>query len=255
MVVAHPDDEAIGAGGVIAAARLAGAPVSVVVVTNGDSNRLSAAMLTRTLRPKAEQQRVGGRVRQQETLAALEHLGVPGEGAIFFGFPDRVLDQVLGSERPVRSPSTGFDSVGYDGTRAPGASYTRTVLLDLMRGVVAEVRPTMIVTHLPFDRHPDHRAIFQVVEAVRGDVPVYGFLVHAAGYPRPLRLAAHAPLLPPRAMSEMPGWTWMRFDLSPELSRVKQEAINAHRSQIITPYLRLLLASFVRTNELFASRP
>jgi hypothetical protein len=46
----------------------------------------------------------------------------------------------------------------------------------------------------------------------------------------------------------------MRLDLSPELSRMKQEALNAYRSQIVSPYLRLLLASFVRTNELFAAR-
>jgi hypothetical protein len=44
----------------------------------------------------------------------------------------------------------------------------------------------------------------------------------------------------------------MRFELSPEEEQAKRNAIGAHRSQLATPYLGLLLASFVRTNEVFA---
>jgi hypothetical protein len=35
---------------------------------------------------------------------------------------------------------------------------------------------------------------------------------------------------------------------------MKLEAVIAYRSQLVTPYLRLLLPSFVRTNELYAVR-
>src|SRR5438034_11567030 len=63
------------------------------------------------------------------------------------------------------------------------------------------------------------------------------------------------PLLPPPGVDLPPEWTWMRFELSSEMELEKRLAIGAHRSQLATPYLRLLLASFVRTNELFAVRP
>lgn len=254
VVVAHPDDETIGAGALIAASRRAGAEVTVVVVTNGDSNRLSAAVLTHTVRPRAAQLRLEGQVRQLETRAALARLGVAPSSVVFLGFPDRALEEILRSDLPVRSPFTGFDRVGYPDTLAPGTAYTREALVGLMRRMMDEARPTMIVTHLPFDRHADHRAVAALVDAVRGDVPVVGFLVHAAGFPRPLRLAPRDPLIPPASVAETPGWTWLRFDVAPDLRALKQEAANEYRSQLLTPYLRLLIAAFVRTNELFAVR-
>lgn len=254
VVAAHPDDEVIGAGGLIASARQAGAEVTVIVVTNGDSNRLSAAMITHTVRPQAKQFLVESLVRQQETLEALGRLGVPASHVIYLGFPDRAVDQVMRSDTPVRSRYTGFDRVGYANARVTGAPYTRRALIDAMREIVHEVRPTMIVTHLPFDRHADHRAVAELVDEVRGSIPTYGFLVHAAGFPRPLRLSPRSVLVPPASLASVPGWTWMQFDVAPEMGRMKQDAINAYRSQILTPYLRLLLAAFVRTNELFAVR-
>lgn len=252
VVVAHPDDEAIGAGGFIAEARRAGARVTVVIVTNGDSNRLSAAVLSHTMRPRAAQLQLEGRVRQQETRAALARLGVPLADIVFFGFPDRGLGAVIRTEVPVRSSFTGFDHVGYADVIAPGTPYTRTALLTLLRDVMADVRPTVIVTHLPFDRHSDHQAVAALVDEARGVIPVYGFLVHAAGFPRPLRLSPRDPLVPPARAAALPAWTWMRFDMPPDVRAVKQAAIGEYRSQVVTPYLRLLLAAFVRTNELFA---
>jgi len=252
VVVAHPDDETIGAGGLIAEARRAGARVTVAVVTNGDSNRLSAAVLSHTIRPRAAQHELEGRVRQQETRAALARLGVPSADIVFMGFPDRALDQVRHSETPVRSPFTGFDRVEYADVLSPGRPYTRSALLALVRAVMADVRPTAIVTHLPFDRHADHRAVASLVAEVRGDIPVYGFLVHAAGFPRPLRFSPRDPLVPSAKAAALAEWMWMRHDVPPDLLAVKQAALNEYRSQIVTPYLRLLLAAFVRTNELFA---
>jgi LmbE family N-acetylglucosaminyl deacetylase len=120
-----------------------------------------------------------------------------------------------------------------------------------MRQVVARVQPTLIVTHAPFDRHADHQAVARLVDAVRGAAPVVAFLVHAPGFPRPLRFSPGDPLTPPAALGVLPSWSWMRFDLPPEVVQAKREAVDAYRSQIVTPYLRLLLQSFVRTNELF----
>lgn len=255
IIVAHPDDEVIGAGGLIAFAVRHGAAVSVAIVTNGDSNRMSAAVLSRKVRPRAAQLIEEGRVRQRETLLALARLGVNSDQVFFLGFPDRALTRVLRSDMPVTSPYTRVDRVVYRGAVVSGAPYTRRALIALTEEIVARVRPTAIVTHASFDRHGDHQAVASLVEAVRGGRPVYAFLVHAPGYPRPLRLSLRDPLAPPQANAVLDGgWTWTRLDLPPEIESMKLEAIKAYRSQLITPYLRLLLPSFVRTNELYAVR-
>lgn len=254
VIVAHPDDEVMGAGGLIAAASNRGAAVSVVVVTNGDSNRMSAAVLSRKVRPRAAQLIDEGRVRQEETLRALARLGVPPTHVFFLGFPDRALAQVLHSDVPVMSPFTRVDRAVYRGVVATGTPYTRQGLIALTAEIVNRLQPTIIVTHVPFDRHVDHQAVAGLVDAVRGGVPVYAFLVHAPGFPRPLRLSLRDPLVPPTDLLLPRTWAWVRLDLSPELESTKQEAMKAYHSQLVTPYLRLLLPSFVRTNELYAVR-
>ncbi|MBI3976133.1 MAG: PIG-L family deacetylase [Armatimonadetes bacterium] len=252
LVVAHPDDEVIGAGGLMGTAHRTGVPVSVVVVTNGDSNRVSAALIGRHLRSHAADFVKTGIVRQGETIEGLRRLGVATDQVFFFGFPDRALADVLASEVPVTSPFTLLRRAAYPGVVAPEAPYTAPALAALLQQVVEQVRPTVIITHAPFDRHPDHRAVYALVEAHRGGARLYTFLVHAQGFPRPLRLASQEPLLPPAALSQPLGWSWVEFALSPEAVQDKRHAIDAHRSQIHSPYLRLLLASFVRRNELFA---
>jgi len=253
VVVAHPDDEVIGAGGFIASARSRGASVSVLFVTNGDSNKVSAVLMEARLPPRPSAFLREGRRRQQEGLEALRRLGVASPDVYFLGFPDRKLAAVMGSpQEPVTSPYTRLRAAEYPGVVTPSAPYTRTALVDLARTVVDRVRPTLIITHSALDRHPDHLAVAQVVDLVRGSTPVYSFVVHAAGFPRPLRSSPHDPLLPPPTVTLPSQWRWMRFELSPEEEQAKRNAIGAHRSQLATPYLGLLLASFVRTNEVFA---
>jgi len=254
VVVAHPDDEVIGAGGFIATARGRGVPVTVLVVTNGDSNRLAAAVIARKVRPQAGQLIEEGRVRQQETLEALARLGVPSSQVYFLGFPDRGLEAVMRSTAPFTSPYTRLRQADYPGVLEPGAPYTKQALVALAARIVQEVRPTLIITHAPFDRHGDHQAVASLVDTVRGAAPVYAFLVHAPAFPRPLRLARRDPLTVPVTLAIDPAWRWVRFDVAPEMEQAKQDALNAYRSQLSTPYLRLLLASFIRTNELFAVR-
>lgn len=252
LVVAHPDDEIIGAGGVIATARRAGIPVSVVVLTNGDSNRVSAALIGRHLPLRPEDFIRTGAVRQQETLAGLRLLGVPANRILFFGFPDRVLDRVRTAVEPVSSPFTHLSRAAYAGAFAPEAPYTGEALRGLLGQVVADVRPTVIITHAPFDYHSDHQAAFALVQPLQGTARLYTFLVHAPGFPRPLRSAPRDALRPPDALAHPPGWTWVEFPLSPQARADKLQALRLYRSQMETPYLRLLLPAFLRTNELFA---
>lgn len=252
VVVAHPDDEVIGAGGLIAMARQRGAAVHIIVVTNGDSNRLSAAVLSHKIRPGAAQLLEEGSVRQDEALRALAALGVPAADVYFLGFPDRALTEVMRSRAPYTSPFTHVNRAVYPGVVARDVPYTRTALLTVTAQIVARVRPTVIVTHAPFDRHADHQAVASLVDEVREQTPIFAFLVHAPGFPRPLRRAPRAPLVPPADLRLPDRWTWARLDLPTEIATQKQHAISCYRSQLMTPYLRLLLLSFIRTNELYA---
>ena len=121
------------------------------------------------------------------------------------------------------------------------------------------VRPTVVFTHHAADRHGDHKAlnlmVRQTIRALEssGKLPrprLYTYLVHAWDYPRPLRFAPDEELLPPKSLRD--GHHWVRFDLTPYELSVKQEAMKSYRSQLDSPYLRLLLMSFMRQNELFA---
>jgi LmbE family N-acetylglucosaminyl deacetylase len=78
VLAAHPDDETLGAGGLIHAAAAAGRDVHVVVATDGEASHPSS----RTARP-AEL----ARIRRSEVAAAVGALA-PGARLTFLGLPD-----------------------------------------------------------------------------------------------------------------------------------------------------------------------
>ncbi len=76
VIAAHPDDEVLGAGGIIALLAAAGARLRLVAVTDGEASH-----------PGADP-RVLARRRAGERAAALSALGVPGAEIIRLGLPD-----------------------------------------------------------------------------------------------------------------------------------------------------------------------
>jgi LmbE family N-acetylglucosaminyl deacetylase len=79
VVAAHPDDEVLGAGGTMAMLAAAGARLRLIAVTDGEASH-----------PGADPA-VLGRVRAEETAAALEALGAGSADVIRLGFPDTGL--------------------------------------------------------------------------------------------------------------------------------------------------------------------
>lgn len=262
LVVAHNDDELIGAGGYLAGAVAAGSAIRVVVVTNGDGNKFSAAVLSRRMRPGAREFIREGEVRQQESVAAMELLGLARNQTIFLGFPDRGLHGLLeahwAASDPYTSPFTRASSPPYAGAYRRDARYTGEDLYRLLTGIVEAFRPTMVLFHSDLDEHPDHQAANAFVTMVLDDLAQrspalharrFTFVIHAADFPRPLRYAPKASLVPPPAVRA--EGRWMRFDLTAPQIAIKTTAMHAYRSQYQSPYLRLLLNSFIRRNELF----
>jgi LmbE family N-acetylglucosaminyl deacetylase len=83
VIAAHPDDESLGAGGLIATAAALGAPVHVIVATNGDASHPDS--LTHTADRLAE-------IRRLEVRAAVTQLD-PSAEVILLDLPDGRLGE------------------------------------------------------------------------------------------------------------------------------------------------------------------
>jgi LmbE family N-acetylglucosaminyl deacetylase len=99
IVAAHPDDEILGAGGIIALLAAAGARLRLVAVTDGEASHPGIAD------PVALARR-----RSAETAAALRRLGAAQTEVIRLGLPDTGLawreDEIT---EAIREAATGFE--------------------------------------------------------------------------------------------------------------------------------------------------
>lgn len=129
-VTAHPDDESLGFGGTLARYAAEGVDVSLVVGTRGERGRYGDGS-----EPHPGEEALG-RVREGETRAAAEVLGV--RHVRFLDYLDRDLD------------------------RAPPAEGAAAIAAH-----IRELRPQVLVTFDPFGGygHPDHIAIAQLATA------------------------------------------------------------------------------------------
>lgn len=263
LIVAHADDELLAAGGLIQRAQSSGAGVWVVFVTNGDGNRLAAAVGGRKLLPRAADFIAEGELRQLEAMKALGRVGVPMDHLFFLGYPDRGLKAIAVdhplSAKPYVSPFTKASSSPYKLAFRARAPYTGADMARDIEAIIRQVEPTVVLTHHEADRHGDHTALNALVRQVirtmaqtevQPRIRLYTFLVHAWDFPRPFRYAPDEPLLPPKSLWQT--HRWVRFNLTADELTAKQEAIRDYKSQLESPFLRLLLMSFLRQNELFA---
>jgi LmbE family N-acetylglucosaminyl deacetylase len=263
IIAAHSDDELLAAGGLIQRALASSADVWVVFATNGDANRLAASVGGKRLLPRPADYVAEGEARQREAYRVLHRLGMPADHIIFLGYPDRGLMAMASIRRdpgrPYTSPFTKVSASPYRLTFRPRAPYTGTDLARDLEAVLLLAHPTVVITHHEKDRHSDHQALNLLVrETIRSlnqqgrlhRPQLFTYLVHAWDYPRPLRYAPDLPLLPPRSLQN--GTRWVRFELTSEELATKQAAMRDYRTQLESPYLRLLLHSFLRQNELFA---
>ncbi|MFD1469694.1 PIG-L deacetylase family protein [Hymenobacter caeli] len=136
VVVPHPDDEALGCGGLLALLRQAGQPVHVVLVSDGSMSHPQSVLFS------AEARRA---VREGELRHALALLGVHTEP-----LPLRLPDG--------RVPS----SPGQPGF-AEAAARLRALLL--------AARPATVLLPWRRDPHPDHRASYQLAQAALAGLP------------------------------------------------------------------------------------
>jgi LmbE family N-acetylglucosaminyl deacetylase len=253
VLAPHPDDEVLGAGGVLREAMERGIPVRVVFLTNGDSNEWS--FLAYRKRPVVLPRAVlaMGAIRQGEAVVATETLGVPAADLTFLGYPDygtlAIWRSHWGSRPPDRGRLTRARAVPYATAFRPGAPFKGEEILADLETILLGFRPTRIFVSHPADHHPDHAALYLFTRValwdLQGEVAatLHPFLIHYPRWPR----GKGEELSPPARL--LAGFNWQSRELSPEEMAAKRLALTAHRTQWHYSASRLL--PFVRLNELY----
>jgi len=211
ILAPHPDDESLAAGGLIQRAVTAGAKVRVLFATDGDNNPWPQRFLERKLQIGYTDRARWGRRRRREALAALAMLGLPKGSARFLGLPDQGITNLL-------------------------MRVEEGVLFTLW-AEMTEWEPTIFVIPSATDAHPDHSALFVLVQLA---------MMRLERPPQTLRFIIHAP----RRQSER-GKVTLRLTEA-EVAR-KRAAILAHESQMALSHKRF--ASYATEHETFYSAP
>ncbi|MEO6026665.1 MAG: PIG-L family deacetylase, partial [Candidatus Binatia bacterium] len=261
VVAPHPDDESLGAGGLMQATLAVGGRVHVLFMTNGDGYPEAVEVATGHREPTASDYRGFGELRRAEALVALEHYRVLPLSVTFLGFPDGGLAEIWrrGPHVPAyESPYTREDNPPYPHVFEAGARYVSRDLIHLIARMVALSDPDWIVLPTPLDNHPDHCATFTFVLAAlkslaaepggTGKLPdrLLTYLVHTSpGWPPAPQTPGPLPE-PPKLFAPA---RWYSLALDDEQVKRKTEALDTHRTQaaVMDPLFR----SFTRSNELF----
>ena len=164
VIAPHPDDETLGAAGLIQRVIECGGTVRVVLMTAGDAYVEVVSHETHKPKPTHADFVAFGERRIRESQAALRELGHDDRIRLqVLGFPDSGLDALLcsywSSSKPYRSPTSGASDPPYDREALnPDIPYAGEGLRRELAGVIEDARPTLVALPDPLDNHPDHHA-------------------------------------------------------------------------------------------------
>jgi LmbE family N-acetylglucosaminyl deacetylase len=265
VVAPHPDDETIGAGGLIQRVLARGGSVRIVLLTAGDGYVEAVTRAARTHAARPSDYLAYGERRLRESRAAVRGLGGRHRPDLeLLGFPDGgllpLLERHWPRRRPERSMTTGRERPPYAEALDRRLDYDGEDLVRELGAVLRETRPTTVVFPDPADVHPDHRAagLFTLL-ALRATPPhgpsprLLAYLVHWPDWPPGWRDARLDPetrdgLRPPSDLPER-GLARTTFELDPSEVRGKSTAMARYASQ--REVMASLLAAFVRRSEPF----
>ncbi len=257
----HPDDESLGAGGLIQRVLEAGGSVKVVFMTNGDGFPEGVEKEDRISRPTAKDYTRYGEERRLEALKALTTLGMKERDVIFLGFPDGGLAYLRLKFRAhpmaYRSPFTRKTRPPASEIVVPRTDYCGQDLRREIERVISDFRPDLLATTPPEDQHPDHNATYYFVKEALIQLTkkhanykpvVLAFLIHYGQWPIGQGAGTGSRLNPPENFPDR-GKQWISFTLKPEEVETKRKAILQYHTQMLV--MARFLLSFSRSNELF----
>ena len=259
VVAPHPDDEVLGAGGVIQQALAAGADVRVIYLTNGDHNQIAFKLYRHTLFLRARQYLASA---SNATRRGPGHqpARVTGGSSDLPGYPDWVTLQIWRDSwdpaDPVRSDATRATAVPYKDAFGYQHPYRPASIEADMVTLLRKFRPTMIFVPHPADSNRDHRAAANFLRLAALDVvadglhpTIYYYLVHFGHWSRPYHYHPELELKPPTPLLD--DGDWKTLPLTRDQTEKKYKAILLNRTE--TTIGQYFLVSLARANELFAT--
>jgi LmbE family N-acetylglucosaminyl deacetylase len=280
VIAPHPDDETLGAGGLIQAVLARRGSVRVVTVTAGDGYVEAVEMVTRKLHPRPAEFIAYGEERVQELRAAVFILSNGRARLEDLGFPDGGLSALLteywSRTHPERSATTGESKVYLPRAPDRGAAYDGAELKQLLLTIIRETDPTVVAIPDPLDRHPDHSAtgLFSILaldewaretgrltenEPRSGDSPLprlLAYLVHWPHWPPGWEHGSAAPFNPhAEALNlpqDLPERGYRRVTLALTRAEVDRKALALRKYATQRLVMGAFLASFERRTEPFS---
>jgi LmbE family N-acetylglucosaminyl deacetylase len=269
----HPDDEVIGCAGVIQQALARGAPVKVVDITSGDGFDAAAAGVTHKSVDKVgpEDFFALSRLRQSQSLNALEILGGKADDLIILGYPDGDLgylyestnDKVIRQQFTKKNETYALIQKDYHTSlHGKPAPYRRSAVLGDLAELLKSLQATEIYVTDEADGHVDHRAAFWFVRDAAKQTgykgAFYTYLVHGLpAWPFPPGLTQNQPFESRKVNGEVAprGLPWpppKRIPLTLEQAQRKLKSIRAHNIPVVgMPEHQSEMESFVKSEEVF----
>jgi len=261
VMAPHPDDEIICCGGLMRRVLAEGGQVDIVYFTEGDGYVEGVVFELRQSQPRPELFVEYGEWRRRESIAVLTLLRLPEKRAHFLGFPDGGLREIwerhFSEQHPYESHTTAAAHVPYRHSVEPGAPYSGVELQGLLRQLLHDLKPTLVVLPDPRDQHGDHSATglftleafhdYAQEEESRPSARVLTYLVHWPSWPGP-SAEPPAALVPPADLSEAPI-DWVSFPLTAAESADKLHVLHVYKTQV--DVMGPFLDRFYRKNELF----
>src|SRR5579864_5568531 len=263
VVAPHPDDETLGAGGLMQRVRERGGLVHVVYLTDGDGYPEGVRVEDHVESPVASDYRGYGRLRRTEARAALNALKLGRYAYTFLSFPDgglcRLTRQYWSERRGAyRSPYTRLDRPPRSEILVPDTEYRGEDLTQELARIIGDFQPTIVLVPRREDQHADHCAAWYFIADALGDVErvhpefktdLLNYIVHFNSWPFEDPNDQNLPP-PPGLRGGVSGW--IEFPLTPAERRAKRDALQRYTSQ--EHVMRWFLDGFARSNEVF-SRP
>ena len=261
VLAPHPDDEVLGAAGVIQKAVSMHLPVKIVFFTYGDSNEWSFLLYRKHFVVMPGAVKTMGLIRKDEALVAAGILGVDSKNLIFLGYPDfgtlNIWYSHWNNRHAYHSILTRVTKVPYQGAFRLGAPYKGEEIVVDLRTILKDFKPTKIFVSHPADHNGDHLSLYLFTrialwdQKMENSVEVYPYLIHYLGWPLLKGFKPDKLLRPPDALKGTIHWK--QYLLSEQEFDVKKAALQAHKSQYTSTPKYLL--SFIHYNELFGDFP
>ena len=262
VIAPHPDDEVLGAGGLMQRVKSTGGAVRVVYLTDGEGYPEGVREEDHVATPTAKNYLGYGKQRRREARAALVRLCLADAFQTFLGFPDGGLCQltrVYWSERrgAYRSPYTRLTRPPRSEMLVPATKYRGEDLAQELALIIADFKPTLIAVPRPEDQHADHCAAWFFLADSLNDVrrvhpdfstDVINYIIHFNSCP----FEDDGPRLDPPPGLRGGASGWMQLALTSQETRAKRQALRRFTTQMHV--MDWFLAGFARSNEVF-SRP